>query len=129
MRLSSKSRGQIAQLKIELESANRGYVISRPSVDCYYDVLIDTVKSIIRCQIKYCNRRSSSNKANLELRLDNHGTKRIFYSKTMVDYIFVYLPQKDIILKYEQKQFHRKKTIQINLTNPSSKWHFSKFIW
>jgi len=129
MKLSSRARGQIAQLKIELEANSKGYIISRPSVDCYYDILIDTVKSLVRAQIKFCNRKTSGNKQNLELRLDNHGTKRIFYTKTMVDWILVFLPLKNVILKFEKNKFHRRKTITINLTREKSPNFYKKYIW
>lgn len=127
MKLSTRSRGQIAQLKVELECSKRNYIISRPSIDCYYDILIDIKNTIIRSQIKYCNRKRSEN--GLSLRLDGKGSKRIFYTKTMIDWILVFVPTKDVILKYEKKHFHRKKTIYINLTNKKSEYYYEKFLW
>lgn len=128
--LKSRSKGEIAMLQVQLAAANKNYLISLPSSqESYYDILIDIKNKIIRAQVKFCNRKRSKNKDNLELRLDSKKSKRIFYTKTMIDWILVFLPQKNVILKYEQEHFHKKKTITINLLDKQSKWFYGNYIW
>lgn len=129
--LNSRTKGEIGQLKIQIRAAELNLIASVPTTEVYYDLILDDYKTkeIYRAQIKYCHRKSSSNKNNLELGLGSSRSKRIFYKRTDINWILVYLPSKDLILKYEQQHFHRKKFLTINLTNPSSKWYFEKYIW
>lgn len=129
--LNSRNKGEIGQLKIQIRAAELNLIASLPSTEVYYDLILDNynTKEIYRAQIKWCNRKRSGNKNNLELSLSNKRSKRIFYKKSDINLILVYLPCKDVILKYEQEHFHRKKFITINLTNPTSKWYYKRYIW
>jgi len=130
MKLSSRSKGEIACLKVQIKIYEKNLVPNYPdSNELYYDIIIDDPKDsrkLARCQIKYCNRLHGQN---LELRLDNKKSKRVHYLKTDIKYLLVYVAQKDVVLKYEQKFFHRKKQIQINLNDEKSPWFFRKFLW
>jgi len=131
MKLSSRSRGQIAVLKVQLRACEKEWLCNIPiNNEIYYDLILDhfKTKEIVRVQIKYCNRRVSTNK-NLELRLDNKRSKRIYYKDTDINWILVYVPKIDKILKYEKPHFHRKKSLTINLDKVDSPWHYSKFVW
>ena len=130
MKLSNRSKGQIAALKVQLRACEKEMLINIPSNnDIHYDVILDNYKTkqIIRAQIKFCNRLHG--KKNLELRLDSRTTKRIFYRYTDIDLLLVYIPKKDVVLSYGKKFFHRKKRLEINLSNPNSKWFYKNFIW
>ncbi|MDO8610077.1 MAG: group I intron-associated PD-(D/E)XK endonuclease [bacterium] len=127
--LNSRSKGEIGQLKIQIRATELGAICSVPTTEVYYDLILDFKhkhKNILRSQIKYCNRLHGKN---LEIRLDNSSSKRIFYQHTDIDLLLIYLPQKDVVLKYEKQHFHRKKTIQINLINSKSKWYYKHFEW
>ncbi len=111
-------------LKVQLRCYEKNLVASLPTNDeLYYDLIIDDPKDssqLARCQIKYCNRLHGNN---LELRLDNKKSKRIHYLKTDIKYLFVYIPKIDKVLKYEQKHFHRKKRLTINMKDIDSPWN------
>lgn len=131
MKLSTRTRGQIAVLKVQLKASEKELSISMPiNNDLFYDIVLDNhkTKKIYRGQIKYCNRRHSNSK-NLELDLQNKRSKRIHYSKSDIDLLLVYLPEKDIVLKYEQEHFHKKRRLTINLSDVTSKWYYKNFIW
>ncbi len=130
MKLLSRSKGEIAMLKVQLKAHEKNLVCSLPSNnELYYDLIIDNpqnARGLQRVQVKYCNRKHGNN---IELMLGNPRSKRIHYLKSDVNTILVYLVSKDIVLKYDQKHFHRKKQLQINLNNSKSKWFYKKFIW
>jgi hypothetical protein len=130
MKLSSRSKGEIASLKVQIKIYEKNLVPNFPdNNELYYDVIIDDPldsSKLARCQIKYCNRLHGNN---LELRLDNQRTKRIHYLKTDIKYLLVYIPKFDKVLKYEQEHFHRKKRLTINLNEVDSPWYYEKFIW
>lgn len=130
MTLNSRSKGEIACLKVQIRIYEKNLVPNFPdSNELCYDVIIDDPKNsskLARCQIKYCNRLHGNN---LELRLDNKKSKRIHYSKTNIKYLLVYLPSKDVVLKYEKQHFHHKSRLTINLNDASSLWFYKNFIW
>jgi PD-(D/E)XK endonuclease len=130
MKLSSRSKGEIAFLKVQIKIYEKNLVPNFPdSNELYYDLILDDPKDsskLARCQIKYCNRLHGNN---LELRLDDKKSKRIHYLKTDIKYLLVYIPKVDKVLKYEQEHFHRKKRLTINLINVKSKWHYERFLW
>jgi hypothetical protein len=126
--LNSRTKGEIGQLKIQLRAAELNLISSIPTTEVYYDLILDNYKTkeIYRAQIKYCNRKHGKN---LEIRLDNRSSKRIFYRHTDINWLLIFIPAKDVILKYEKKYFHRKSRIDINLVDPKSKWYYKNFIW
>ena len=131
MKLSTRSRGQIAMLKVQLRAAEKELLCNIPTNnEIYYDLILDNYKTkeISRIQVKFCNRRCSANK-NLELRLDNKRSKRIYYKSTDINWVLVYCPKIDKILKYEKEHFHRRKSLTINIKDVNSKWHWKKFEW
>ena len=131
-KLLTRTRGQIAVLKVQLKATELGWLVNVPlNNEIYYDLVLDNFKSkeLKRVQIKYCNRRTSRNKNNLELNLTSRCSKRIFYKKTDIDWILVFIPEKDVVLKYEQEHFHRKKTLTINLVDKDSVYHYGRYVW
>ena len=128
VKLSSKAKGQIAQLKVELRAAQLDYSISRPSTDCQYDLIVDTGK-LIRAQIKYCDRKASKSKHNLELKLDNKKSKRLYYESQHIDAILVFVPKVDAVLFFNGNKFHKKRYIYINLKDKNSPYFWEKFKW
>ncbi len=132
MKLFSRSKGIIAQLKVELAAAQKNLPVSIPTnPDSNYDILVDSGGVISRAQIKYCNRAHSGNSKDylLELRLDNKAAHRKYYNKKDIDILLVFLPKLDIILKYGPDKFHKKKQIHINLKNEKSPHYFGKYLW
>ena len=131
MKLSTRSKGEIAMLKVQLKAYEKNLVVSFPTNnEIYYDLIIDNPKNskeLKRSQVKYCNKKHGKN--GLEIMLNNPSSKRIFYRHTDIDWLLVFLPSKDVILKYEQKYFHRKKRIYINLKQERSRWFYKHFIW
>jgi hypothetical protein len=127
MKLRSISKGEIAQLRCQLEAAKKGFISSIPTIEVGYDLLIDDGKDIIRAQIKYCNRKHSV--GSLELSLVSKASERKYYSKKDIDIILVYLPIKDTILMFKPEKFHKRGQIQINLENKNSKHFYENFIW
>lgn len=127
MKLSTRSKGEIAQLKVQLVAAGKNLPCSLPfNVDSFYDLLLDDKGKISRVQIKYCNRKHDDH---LELRLDSPRSNRKHYSNKDVDLLLVFLPSKDVVLAYGPKKFHKKKVIQINLKDPNSKHYYKNYIW
>lgn len=122
------NKGEIALLKIQLEGNKRNYIISRPTTEVRYDLVIDTGRKLYRTQVKYLNRKHGKN--NLELIVgDRRKDKTKTYTKEEIDILLIYVPKFDVILILKPNQFHNKKTIHFNLINPAAKTYYQKFLW
>ncbi len=127
-KLSTRNRGQIAQLQVELRANYKGFSTSKPQTELDYDLIIDTGKDLLKAQIKYCN-RFNGNPDRLELKLYNEQSNRPYYSDSNIDILLVYIPKINQVLAYNSKMFNKKKTLAINLLNKNSKFYYEKFIW
>ena len=125
--LSSLSRGEIAQLKVQIAAAHKEIIFSIPTTEVRYDGILDIQGAILRAQIKYCDRKSG--KDCLELQLFNRSKNKKSYTKESIDILLVYVPQVDRILAFYPEVFHDKKTITINLTDSKSKWFWENYKW
>ena len=129
MRLNSSQKGQIAQLKCQLEANLRGYICSLPTTPQNFDVLLTKNQETIRTQIKYCNCLERKNKKRLRLKLGGSTFNRKYYTKNNFDMLLVYVPSVDKILAYHASSFHKRATILINLKDKRSINYFEKYIW
>jgi hypothetical protein len=127
--LSSLSRGEIAQLKVQLAAAHKGLTVSIPTTEVRFDAIIEENGLLSRCQIKYCSRKATRKEGVLELQLHNAKYGKKSYSKQDIDKLLVYCPQVDRILSFGPEIFHDKKTITINLTDKKSKWWWENYKW
>lgn len=125
----SSSKGQLALLKVQLKAAQK-------DIECYLptnnegavDLILKEKNNLIKCQIKYCNRKGFR-KNTLKLALDNKHSKRKFYSSKNIDIILVFIPKLDVILKYDGETFHKRSYIDIHLKNEKSKHYYGKYVW
>lgn len=126
--LNNLKKGELAQLKCQLKSIEKGYSCSVPTnLHGRYDLLIDTNKAILRTQVKYCDSKVYKRKNILLLTFS--GLRHTVYNKNEIDLILCYLPLIDKILAFWPNKFHNKSNILIHLTNPNSKNFWGKFEW
>lgn len=99
--MNTQNKGQFAQLKVEQRAAEKGYIVSRPTTDTRYDLIIDDGKRLAKAQIKYA--AGSPGKATLgsvrvELRRwagDKRHERRTYGAE--IDILLVYVPAVDKI--------------------------------
>lgn len=127
-KLNRSHLGQIAQLKVELESARKNILVNIPTIPSRYDALLDLGNNkLSRVQIKFCNNKCSLN--TLQLNLERKHLNQKSYNQKDVDLLLVYVLCLDKILAFPPKMFHNKPTIYINLKNEESKNFWKKFEW
>jgi len=126
--IHSICKGEMAQLLIEVECAKRNIIVSRPSVAVRYDLILEFKNKLCRTQIKFLNRKHGNN--GLELRIEDKRHKnRKCYTNKEIDLLLIYVPKTNSILCLKSKDFHNKKTLHFNLTNPKSPRYYKKFLW
>jgi hypothetical protein len=120
----TKFKGEFAQLRVQIAAAHKGIIVSLPSTQERYDIILDYNGKLLRGQIKYCDRR---HKNNLQLSLSKPNNK--FYSKNDIDILLVYVPKVDRILAFHPKDFDKKERLQININDKKSSFYWENFKW
>ena len=101
-------------------------------MDARYDLVLDESGKLSRAQIKYASRWVNSEAVEVDLRRDSNGTKRT-YSKSEIDSLFVYVPQRDVVLRIPMSKVHKRKTITLRFSPPKNNQKnyldANKFVW
>jgi hypothetical protein len=108
----SKFKGQIAQLKVELRAAEKGFVASKPTTDARYDLVIDENGELKRAQVKYAG-RSFKGKVALQLqrKTSSKTSSKRSYSKDEIDLVLLYVPRTDAIYALPPSVFDGKSEV------------------
>jgi hypothetical protein len=128
----SYKKGQVASLKVQLRANELGYIISIPTVESRYDLLIDDGSKIHRVQVKYCDRRRKDNNGSvqLDLRKQCRGWgKRKPYTRDEIDVIVAYIAYVDKCYWLPAEKFDGVKSITLRLDAPNKMgkvMHFAK---
>lgn len=103
----------MAELKVEIRAYEKGYVVSKPSCESRYDLVIDIDNKLLRVQVKYLDVISKDGCAlELDLRKEtrNNGIKRA-YSSDEIDIVAVYVPCKNIVMWLPPALFNNRQSI------------------
>ena len=113
-------KGAIAEQKVVLRALEKGLIVSKPVVDCRYDLIIDNQGKLERAQVKYGNGTTRNSEGSISVSLtswdhDGSGHRDAKQSRTYtseeVDCILVYLPKKDVVVRLSPKLFDGKKSL------------------
>jgi hypothetical protein len=115
--MNTQQKGQFAQLKVEQVAAEKGYVVSKPTIDTRYDLIIDDGESLHKVQVKYAGSKTTNGSINVGLRRwagdKRHVTRN--YTTAEVDGILVYIPQIDRVCWLPPELFDNKPAIVLRL--------------
>jgi hypothetical protein len=107
-------KGELACLKVELRAIEKGYIVSKPNIECMrYDRIIDCNGKLYRVQIKYTSHKQSSGSFVVDLRKITKSGKTLLYNKDEIDAILVYIYEIDKICWFNSDMFDNKKSITI----------------
>ena len=131
---STHKKGEIAQLQVQLRATEMGIVVSRPTTEARYDMILDTDAGLERAQVKYAD-RWNGDAISIDLRRDtrNSGIKKT-YDRREIDVVYVYVPEKEVVLRLTPELFHQRKSINIRFSpaknNQKARTLMSEdFIW
>jgi hypothetical protein len=55
---STAQKGELALLHVLQRAVENGWIVSRPTRDCRYDLVLDDGDRLYRAQVKYAGRRA-----------------------------------------------------------------------
>ena len=118
---SDKTRqGEVAAAFLDLWGANRGWIVSKPNVECSYDRVVDECcnGTMQRIQLKYTE-NSTSDK--LVAHTQKHkGGKKVPYQNGEIDFIVVYDAKTQALYKLPPNTWAGKVTVTLRHTKPKN---------
>ena len=114
------SKGEVAQLHVELRAAEKGITVSRPTTEARYDLLLDLDGVIEKAQVKYAG-YWRNDAVQVDLRRDTRNNKvKKTYKRDEVDAVYVYIPDKGKIYKLGPDIFDGRTTLNIRFSLPKN---------
>lgn len=115
-------KGELAQLMVQIRATQKGFTVSKPTVEARYDLIIDTGTSLERAQIKHADLWTTEESLFLDLRKEtrNNGKKRL-YRADQIDVIYAYVPRHNVVLRLDSVLFHEKKSVSFRTNEISPK--------
>jgi len=110
--LTTEQKGQIALLKVLIEAAKKGAVVSLPTTPSRYDLVVDYQGKLYRAQVKYADGKSRHSHGAIRLDLKRRGR---CYTRDEIDVVLVYVPQVDEICWFWPDTFHNKTSLYLRV--------------
>jgi hypothetical protein len=116
-------KGVLASLKIQERAAEKGYVVSIPSSEVRYDLIMDDGEKLSKIQVKYVGNdcAKTSNAINIALRKSAYrGQKERRYSAKDIDFLAAYVAKLDMVIMIPISEFDSMSGIQFRLAPAKS---------
>jgi hypothetical protein len=122
--MNTSNKGQLAVLKIQQRAMEKGCIVSVPTTESVYDLLIECNHKILRVQCKYGDGKVSEADGSVRIefskREGNSKYKHGTYTSQEVDLILAYVPRIDKILAFPPSIFEGKRMICIRTELPKN---------
>lgn len=116
-------KGELACLKLEQRAIEKGAVVSRPTIECEYDRVVDYDGKLYRVQVKYADSTSSNASGAVQACIGKAGTKHgshTPYTDNDIDVVAVYLPAIDRVCWLNREEWQGKVAIQLRFEEPKN---------
>lgn len=127
--LKTQSDGETAVLKVQLRALEKGYIISTPTIDARYDLIIDTHDKLLKAQIKYNNRLLRCGAIGINLYKKRQFTnKMLVYTANEIDLFLVYVFKIDKILAFNEQYLDGRHHLNVRL-KPRQQESVKEYMW
>lgn len=134
---TTHQKGEIGRLKVATRATELGYIVSVPTMESRYDLVIDDGEKLNRVQVKYADYGGSASENAVVVKLKtecrNNGVMKT-YKRGEIDAIIAYLPKTGKCYWLGPDQFEGLKSLTLRLEpskNGQTKgiWDAKKFEW
>jgi hypothetical protein len=137
MRSETCRKGEMAKSKVIFRAYEKGIIVSIPTIEVDYDLVMDIDGVLKKIQVKWCDsatRRGSEGSVFLTLRRTTRSNKQLTYSEDAVDLLMVYLPKIDKVICLPPDIWHEKSSLTIRyskaMNNQKSKVLMAEnYVW
>lgn len=117
--MNTHQKGLTGELKIVLRAQEKGWLVSKPYLECRYDLILDDGQKLYRAQVKYVNfSRYGAFEIPTESECRNNGYRHKYGDQ--VDVILAYLPSEDKIIWLDRERFKNKTTVSVRKDPPKN---------
>lgn len=113
-----KQKERLAELKVEMIAAEKGWTVSRPTSTSRYDLILDDGCRLYKTQVKYAGAESKQSQGTVYFSANNGPNSPTHYTSKEIDLILVYVPQIDKVVAIEPNHFEGKGNFKIRLSPP-----------
>ena len=111
-------KGEFACLKLEERAYEKGALVSKPTIECEYDRIVDFDGKLYRVQVKYAGELSKHCSGSVvanTVRTVGSAKKQCPISSESVDALVVYIPSQNMICWLPVSEWRGKKRIQLRV--------------
>jgi hypothetical protein len=130
MASETTKKGELACIKFEQRALEKGYVVSRPVLECEYDRVVEIEKKLYRVQIKYAACKSSNSDGAVQANIGKAGLKHGShkpYDSCDIDAMVVYIPSIDKLCWFDKDVWVCRR--MLNIRYKASKNNQTKGCW
>ena len=110
---STAHKGEFALLRVLHRCFDKGWIASRPTKDCRYDLILDDGERLYRVQVKYVGRHATKCQGAVNLDFTKGGKRNRRYSHDEVDAVVAYVAPADVLVWLGPEHFHNRRSIQL----------------
>lgn len=115
--MKTNFKGELAKQKCILAAIEKNWIVSVPTMETRYDLILDSGKKIYRAQCKYGDGESKNSEGSIRLQLatwqfSEFGKSKVkVYTREEIDCVLAYLPKVDKIIWLGPDKFENKKAL------------------
>jgi PD-(D/E)XK endonuclease len=110
---STAQKGELAQLRVLQRAVEKGWIASRPTHDCRYDLVLDDGERLLRVQVKYAGRQPWDCRGVVSLDFTKGGRRNRTYLDNEIDAVVVYVAPADVLVWLGPEHFHHRRAIHL----------------
>jgi hypothetical protein len=110
---SSARKGEFALWRTLYRAFDKGWIASRPTQDCRYDLILDDGDHLYRVQVKYVGRRPSHCDGAVNLDFTKGGKRNRKYLDDEIDAVIAYVAPADTLVWLRPEHFHSRRSVQL----------------
>ncbi len=110
---STAQKGELALLRVLQRSVEKGWIASRPTRECRYDLVLDDGKRLYRVQVKYAGRRAVNCEGAVSLDFTKGGKRDRTYLDHEIDAVVAYVAPAHTVVWLGREHFHGRRNIQL----------------
>jgi hypothetical protein len=100
---STAQKGELALLRALQRAVEKGWIASRPTRDCRYDLVLDDGEHLYRVQVKYAGRRAPHCAGAVSLDFTKGGRQDRTYLDQEIDAVIVYVAPSDSMVWFKSR--------------------------
>ena len=95
---STAQKGELALLRALQRAVEKGWIASRPTRDCRYDLVLDDSERLYRVQVKYAGRQPWDCRGVVSLDFTKGGKRNRTYLDREIDAVVVYVSPANVLV-------------------------------